>query len=136
MASSDSKSAAAVGSAARGRAAESIAAQWLRLRGLDLLDHNRRGRGGEIDLIARDGDFLVFVEVRMRDASAWVGAASSIGVEKVRRLRSCARHLLATREDLRWARRRLRFDVVELTLRGPRLELRHLVSVDLGRRRT
>jgi len=50
----------------RGDAAEALAAQFLRSRGLTIIERNYRCRGGEIDLIARDGSSLVFVEVRLR----------------------------------------------------------------------
>jgi putative endonuclease len=46
----------------RGAAAEALAAQFLQERGLDIIARNYRCRGGEIDLIARDGSTLVFVE--------------------------------------------------------------------------
>ena len=50
----------------RGRAAEDAALRQLQAAGLRLVARNARSRGGEIDLIMRDGDTLVFVEVRSR----------------------------------------------------------------------
>ena len=58
----------------RGRKAETIAAWWLRLRGWRILAQRARVRGGEVDLIARRGRTLAFVEVKQRstvDAAAW-----------------------------------------------------------------
>jgi len=49
-----------------GAAAEALAADFLAGRGLTRVERNYRCRGGEIDLIARDGNTLVFVEVRLR----------------------------------------------------------------------
>lgn len=115
--------------AARGRLAEEIAGHWLRLSGLVLLDRNRRGDGGEIDLIAREGNCLVFVEVRMRRQDAWVDAGASVDHRKRARLRACARRLLVEREDLRWPGRTLRFDVVTLARGDFRLVIEHLRSV-------
>ena len=66
----------------RGRCAEEIAAQWLRLSGLRILDRNRRAADGEIDLVAREGPTLVFVEVRARRTGSWVGGAGSIDARK------------------------------------------------------
>lgn len=117
--------------ALRGALAETIAALWLRMRGLEVLDRNLRADGGEVDLLARDGECLVFVEVRLRRGGAWVGAAASIDRDKRRRLRRCARALLRGREDLRWPGRTVRFDVVELESRQASLGVRHLVSVRL-----
>ena len=62
----------------RGRHAEDVAATFLQQKGLTILERNYQCRYGEIDLIARDGDALVFVEVRMRKSAAFGGAAASI----------------------------------------------------------
>jgi putative endonuclease len=92
----------------RGAAAESLAAAFLERRGLIILERNYRCRFGEIDLVARSGALLVFVEVRARRSEAFGGAAGSITAAKRRRLVATARHYLAThRVD-----RACRFDVV------------------------
>jgi len=77
-----------------GRAAEGLAADYLQERGLQLLERNFRVRGGEIDLICREGKILVFVEVRLRRRSDYGGAAASIGARKRKRLILAARHYL------------------------------------------
>jgi putative endonuclease len=79
----------------RGAAAEALAASYLATRGLTIVQRNYRCRGGEIDLIARDGEVLVFVEVRLRRNRAFGTAAESITAAKRRRLRLAARHYLA-----------------------------------------
>ena len=81
--------------AQRGREAEALAARYLEARGLTVIRRNFRVRGGEIDLICRDGAMLVFVEVRLRSRDDFGGAAASIGPEKRRRLILAARHYLA-----------------------------------------
>jgi len=73
-----------------------MAADFLSSRGLVLLVRNYRCRLGEIDLIARDSDTLVFVEVRLRTSAAFGGAAASIGAAKRARMTRAARHYLAT----------------------------------------
>jgi putative endonuclease len=55
-----------------------------------VVKRNDRCRGGEIDLIARDGATLVFVEVRLRSSSAFGGARASITAAKRRRLKFAA----------------------------------------------
>lgn len=70
----------------RGTAAEQQALQFLRARGLQLVEANFRTRFGEIDLILRDGAVLVFAEVRMRASSAFGGAAGSITSPKQAKL--------------------------------------------------
>ena len=85
-----------------------------------------RRRGGEIDLILRDGDgTLVFVEVRQRSSGTHGGAAASVGWIKRQRLQRAAAHYL-----LRWPQLpACRFDVV--ALEGDRLEW-HQAAFDLG----
>ena len=70
----------------RGRAMEDAALAWLQARGLFLVTRNFRCRGGEIDLIMREGGELVFVEVRARASRSHGGAAASITPAKQKRL--------------------------------------------------
>ena len=113
----DSADDTAVGTQARGEAAENRALAWLQARGLVLVERNYRvargphARGGEIDLVLRDRDgTLVFVEVRARASRAQGGAAASVGARKQQRLRYAAQHYL-----LRFAAPPpCRFDVVAI----------------------
>ena len=77
-----------------GQDAENQAAQYLAGQGMVLVARNYRCRGGEIDLICRDGKVLVFVEVRLRRSSGFGGAAASITLSKQRRLTLAAEHYL------------------------------------------
>lgn len=85
----------AVDKQARGAAAEDRAAAYLTQQGLKLVTRNFRCRGGEIDLIMRDGASLVFVEVRSRARADFGGAAASITATKQARIILAARHYLA-----------------------------------------
>ena len=78
-----------------GGMAEDEAARLLERHGLAIIARNYRTRLGEIDLIARDGEVLVFVEVRMRASDSHGDAAESITRSKRRRIESAARHFLA-----------------------------------------
>ncbi|MBS1199123.1 MAG: hypothetical protein H6R18_2908 [Proteobacteria bacterium] len=80
--------------AVSGRDAENLAAEYLQEQGLKLVERNFRVRGGEVDLICRDGKVLVFVEVRLRRSKDFGGAAASIGAGKQARLILAARHYL------------------------------------------
>lgn len=115
----------------RGALAQEMASLFLRLHGYEILDANRRGGGGEIDLLARQGRTLVFVEVRLRGRGAWCSAAGSVDPRKRSRLRSCARELLRRHEGLSWPGRELRFDVVAVDLEESGCRLRHLRAVQL-----
>jgi putative endonuclease len=78
-----------------GQIAEEIAARFLERQELPVIARNHRCRGGEIDLVCRDGRTLVFVEVRSRKNAAFGGAAASITPAKQRRIALAARHYLA-----------------------------------------
>lgn len=69
-----------------GSQAEHTAARHLEQAGLIVVARNFRVRGGEIDLICREGEVLVFVEVRLRRRNDYGGAAASISASKRRRL--------------------------------------------------
>ena len=77
-----------------GQRAEALAARYLEQRGLVVLARNFHCRGGEIDLVCRDGNSLVFVEVRLRRNAAYGGAGASITLSKQRRVILAARHYL------------------------------------------
>ena len=75
------------------------AAAYLASCGLREISRNFRVRGGEIDLIFRDGKVLVFVEVRQRSNRVFGGAAASITAEKQRRIILAAQHYLAAQRQ-------------------------------------
>ncbi|MEW6679357.1 MAG: YraN family protein [Pseudomonadota bacterium] len=100
----------------KGQAAERAAEAFLLGRGLRLEARNWRCKGGEIDLVMREGATLVFVEVRAREGMAFGGAAASITAAKQARVVLAARHyLLARGGDVP-----CRFDAV--LVQGGRLE--------------
>lgn len=78
-----------------GRRGERIAERALIGRGYRILDRNWRCREGEIDLVARDGDSLVFVEVKTRSSDAFGHPFEAITAAKLARLRRLASAWLA-----------------------------------------
>lgn len=74
------------GRKALGNHFEDVAARYLASRGIRVLERNIYNRGGEIDMIGRDGDALVFFEVRYRGSGSLVDAASSVNYPKQKRL--------------------------------------------------
>lgn len=74
----------------RGREGEALAARYLKQQGLAVIASNVRSGGGEIDLICRDGETVVFVEVRLRQSRAQVSAAESITPAKQQKWRRAA----------------------------------------------
>lgn len=79
----------------KGSDAEQRAAIFLQQQKLTLLERNYRCRFGEIDLIMREGDTVIFIEVRMRSSDRFGGAATSITAAKQLKLTRAARHYLA-----------------------------------------
>lgn len=94
-----------------GAAAEAAAERYLQARGLRTVARNFHCRGGEVDLVCRDGETLVFVEVRLRRRSDFGGAAASITRRKRQRIILAARHWLA-QAGPRATNAPCRFDVV------------------------
>ena len=78
-----------------GAKAEALAAEFLAARGMRIVERNFRRRCGELDLVAQDGDTLVFVEVRLRTRSDFGGAAASITAKKRARMTAAASLYLA-----------------------------------------
>ena len=78
-----------------GAQAETLAARFLAERGLAIVTRNFRTRMGEIDIVARDRETLVFVEVRKRRSAAYGGAIASITDAKRVRLIAAAKAYLA-----------------------------------------
>ena len=110
-----------------GRRAEDLAVAFLAAKGLSVVERNFRAKVGEIDVIARDGDEIVFVEVRARASKEFGGAAASVIGAKRRKLIRAASVWLAARG---WDGA-CRFDVVAVD--GGRLE--HLpAAFDAGGR--
>lgn len=95
-----------------GQAAEDAAVEFLRAQGLQIILRNFRARFGELDIVARDGNVLVIVEVRTRSSERFGGAAASVDFRKQAKIRRTATLLLQRRRDL--ARLPARFDVVAI----------------------
>lgn len=107
-----------------GRLGEQAAKKHLRRLGLKFLAANYRTTRGEIDLVFRERDCLVFVEVKTRSSEDWTRPAAAVNKGKRRRL---SRTALAYLRDLKYPAVRFRFDVVEVLLQdGAVREVRHL----------
>ena len=95
----------------RGRRSEGLALLALRLAGYRILAHDHRSAPGEIDIIARRGSVLAFVEVKAR--ADLVTAAESLPSRQRRRIARAAEGFLALRPELHLCR--CRFDVILVT---------------------
>jgi putative endonuclease len=98
----------------RGRHGEDLAHRYLRARGFIVVARNWRPPqgGGEIDIIAREGDWLVFVEVKTRASGEWSAPERDIDIGKIQTLRRAARDYIrrANADESR-----VRFDAISIT---------------------
>jgi putative endonuclease len=107
-----------------GELGERAAKRHLKKAGLKFLTANFRSQRGEIDLVFRDGDCLVFVEVKTRSSEDWTRPAKAVDLRKKRLVSQCAMDYLAL---LRYPEIKVRFDIVEVLLNDGRVrEIRHL----------
>lgn len=93
-----------------GRWGESVVAKDLRRRGWQIMNVGFRCRFGEIDLIASDGTYLAFIEVKLRKNADFGSAAAFVDVRKQEKLRATAEFYLAKSQT----KLQPRFDVVEV----------------------
>jgi putative endonuclease len=105
-----------------GKAGEEAAVQYLLQRGYRILQRNYRCRFGEIDLIARDGGTLAFIEVKTRRSQRFGPAASAVTFEKQRHLIKASQMYMT---QMKTAYELCRFDVVavEIDAHGLHIEL-------------
>lgn len=115
-------------SAALGRLGERIAGAYLRAQGAKLLYRNFKApRGGEVDIVAREGKLLVFAEVKTRRAGGMGRPLDAVDREKQRLIERGANEWLRQlgRRDIPW-----RFDVIEVILtHGKKPEIRRVENV-------
>ena len=91
------------------------AARYLKRRGMRILNRRYHAGRNEIDLIAQDGDTLVFVEVKARPRGRLLEGARAVDQEKQGRLQQAAFHYLSAHPAAR-----VRFDVMEISAAGVR----------------
>ncbi|HQX62596.1 MAG TPA: YraN family protein [Thermomicrobiales bacterium] len=98
-----------------GAAGEEYVAGWLSRQGYRVIGRNVRYRGGELDIVAVDGDELVFVEVRVRTGLRYGSAAESVDARKLATLMRTAEQYRERQPDV--AEMIWRVDLVAITLR-------------------
>ncbi len=107
-----------------GELGECAAKKHLKRAGLKFLTANFRTERGEIDLVMRDRDCLVFIEVKTRSSEEWSRPAAAVDKERRQRLTRAGLDYLRL---LRNPKVKVRFDIVEVLLQDGRVsEIRHL----------
>ncbi|PIE54246.1 MAG: hypothetical protein CSA35_06810 [Dethiosulfovibrio peptidovorans] len=112
----------------KGRRGEDLAYRYILGLGWPVLGRNVRFRSGELDLVARDDDIMVVVEVRYRSVAVLMPTEATIGPRKMRRLvRAGATYMNQVGWDGFW-----RIDLVALTERRGRIQLDHYRDITGG----
>lgn len=121
-----------LGTAATGERGEKLAASYLKAKGYKVVARNWRNprdRRDELDLICTDGDALVFIEVKTRDAGALVTGYHAVDTRKKKVVRRTA---VAYMRRLKSRPHTYRFDIVEVEMNaGGKAEVRHFENIDL-----
>ena len=114
-----------------GRFGESLAEQALTNAGYNVIDHNWRGSVGEIDLVAIQNDYLIFVEVKVRKSLKFGSPEESITRSKQRRINHTALEYLfkTAQQEKPW---RVDIVAIELSSTNKVVRLSHYIGVDVG----
>lgn len=107
----------------QGTAGEDVAVQFLEKNGYKILERNYRFERAEIDIIAQDGEELVFVEVKTRRSDSYGAPEDAVTEEKQEQIRAAAEGYLY-QHDI--DNRPCRFDIVAIEFKDGKRELRHL----------
>jgi len=108
-----------------GARGERLAEEYLREKGYFILNRNWHYVHKEVDLIARDGDTLVFVEIKTRHGWRFGFPEESVSIKKQQNLRDAASAYLEQYPEFEW----VRFDVITIVFQNERIdEFRHLID--------
>ena len=101
---------------------EELAAGWLTQHGYTIRDRNWRSGRTEIDIIAENNDYIVFVEVKSRSADYQVNPADAVNVPKQRTIIYAASNYI----DHYKLNKEARFDIITVIFNGPEWEIDHI----------
>ncbi|EKD32889.1 MAG: hypothetical protein ACD_76C00122G0005 [uncultured bacterium] len=107
-----------------GRLGEQLAEEFLCKKGMQIIGRRFRVRGGEIDLVAKDGDEIVFVEVKTRRGNAFGYPEQSVDSRKLLRMDIAAQQFFIQHEDISNAK--FRFDIVAVELSDKGANILHI----------
>jgi putative endonuclease len=105
----------------KGRSGEDAAASYLEEKGIKILEKNFRGRKGEIDIVALDGDTLIFVEVKAWASYGIDALEYAIDAKKRHKIIETSKYFLSLHREYRYMA--IRFDVIFVSS-----EITHLAS--------
>lgn len=113
-----------------GKQGEKLAARYLNeKRGMEIIEKNWFTNHGEIDIIAKDGDCTVFVEVKTRTSSLYGSGTEAITRKKQAALLRAAEVYAVSKGILDTP---MRFDVIEIAIEGEKTLLRYFKNAEIG----
>jgi putative endonuclease len=108
---------------------EAIAAKFLIGKGFELVDHNVHAPGGELDLIMKQDDEWVFVEVKTRRSHKYGTAIESVGTQKIKRMLAAIEHYFLVRNELADIPI-FRIDIVAVEVKNERFFCEHFSHIE------
>ena len=112
-----------------GLAGQQAAEKFLQSKGYEILARNYRAKSGEVDLIVKDGEYIVFVEVKFRRGLKYGYPREAVGYTKQKRIMDTALHYLAHNN---LADTDMRFDVVEVLEQQGKMYASHVENAFTG----
>lgn len=109
-----------------GKAGEDIATKYLIKNGYKIIERNFYCKMGEIDIIAKKDEYIVFVEVKTRSSNKYGVPIESITNKKLKSLYKTARFYVYTR-DLQY--KLIRFDAIEVYFKNKKFKINHIKQI-------
>ncbi len=106
-----------------GQMGEALAVKYLKSKGYKILGTNYRCVIGELDIVAKDKNAIVFIEVKTRLSNELVEPFESVGVRKQAKLKDLAEFYLQEKE---YSDCETRFDVLSVTTQGKEIKIEHI----------
>ncbi|MBE6622830.1 MAG: YraN family protein [Ruminococcaceae bacterium] len=107
---------------------EDMAREFLENSGYKIICKNYTVRGGEIDIIAKDGNTLVFAEVKTRKNDLFGKASEAVNSKKISHMCTAARRFIHEHKELKYSS--VRFDVLEVYTQ--KAVINHIVNIDIN----
>lgn len=106
-----------------GKQGEDWAVKYLKSNGFKILDKNYRCSFGEIDIVAKEKDTIVFIEVKTRKSAELIEPFESVGKKKQAKIRNLAEYYLQEKEYFDCE---IRFDVLSITSKDKETQIEHI----------
>jgi putative endonuclease len=106
-----------------GKDGEQIAVKYLKSNGFKILDTNFRCAIGEIDIVAKEKDIIVFIEVKTRQSDTFTEPFESVGKRKQAKIKDLAEHYMQDKDYLDCD---IRFDVLSITAKDKDTKIEHI----------